>query len=267
LPGSITNSIGMELVLVKPGTFLMGSPSDEQDRLRDEEQHEVGITQPLYVGIQEVTQEQYERVMRKNPSCFSSTGSDKDEVKGADTRQFPVENVSWDEAVEFCIRLSELPEEKAKEHSYRLPTEAEWEYCCRGGHCFKSPSPTFHFGNSLSSTQANFNGNYAYGGAAKKQSLHRPTKVGSYPPNSLGLYDLHGNVREWCADWYDSKYYFRSPRQNPQGPEKGVYRVMRGGSWYITGRACRSAYRDTDLPGSRNGKNGFRVVLVIGARN
>jgi serine/threonine protein kinase/formylglycine-generating enzyme required for sulfatase activity len=267
LPGSIANSIGMELVLVKPGTFLMGSSSDEQDRVTDEEQHEIEITQPFYAGIHEVTREQYECVMRKNPSCFSSTGSDKDEVKGVDTRQFPVENVSWDEAMEFCLRLSELPEEKAKGHSYRLPTEAEWEYCCRGGHLFKSPSPTFHFGNSLTSAQANFDGNNPYGGAAEEQSLHRPTKVGSYPPNSLGLYDLHGNVSEWCADWYDSKYYGRSPRQNPQGPEKEVFRVTRGGSWCNMGTNCRSACRNIDLPSSRSGKIGFRVVLVVGARN
>jgi formylglycine-generating enzyme required for sulfatase activity len=264
LPNSITNSIGMKLVLVKPGTFLMGSPADEKERRPDEDQHEVEITRPFYVGVYEVTQEQYERVMGQNPSHFSSTGGGKDKVKGMDTRQFPVENVLWEEAVGFCRRLSELPEEKEKERTYRLPTEAEWEYVCRGGPFFKRSSPPL-FGNSLSSTQANFNGNYPYGGAVKGQYLKRPAKVGSYPPNPLGLYDLQGNVWEWCADWYDAEYYKHSPRQDPQGPENGKRRVFHGGSWDFNGGFCRAAFRGHYALGERNVNLGFRVVLAVAA--
>ncbi len=268
-PPPITNSIGMKLVLVKPGTFLMGSPEGEAGRSGDEHQHEVEITRSFYVGVYEVTQEQYKRVMGENPSFFSSTGGGKDKVQGMDTRQFPVESVSWEDALEFCRRLKERPEEKSKGRVYRLPTEAEWEYVCRGGHLFKSPSPPFHFGNSLSSTQANFDGNSPFGGAAEGPYLERTTKVGSYPTNHpLGLYDLHGNVWEWCADWYDAGYYQRSPRprQDPQGPEKGERRVLRGGCWVIIGGYCRAAYRYFIASGGYSGRSGFRVVLVAGGR-
>jgi formylglycine-generating enzyme required for sulfatase activity len=213
-----------------------------------------------------VTQQQYERVMGQNPSSFSSTGGGKDKVKGIDTRQFPVENVSWENAVEFCRRLSELPEERANERVYRLPTEAEWEYVYRGGPFFKAPATAFYFGNSLSPTQANFDGNYPYGGAAKGRYLERPTPVGSYPPNPLGVYDLHGNVWEWCADWYDEDYYKQSSRQDPQGPERGERRVLRGGSWLDYGWYCRSACRGSLVPGGRGVNLGFRVVLLVGAR-
>jgi len=271
LAKAVTNSIGMKLVRVEPGVFLMGSPENEAERLPREHQHEVEITRPFYVGVYEVTQEQYERVMGHNPSYFSSTGGAKDRVKGMDTRQFPVEWVSWEDAVKFCARLSELPEEKANERLYRLPTEAEWEYICRGGPFFKKPSPPFYFGNSLSATQANFfnYGRNPYGGAAKG-GKGRTTKVGSYPANPLGLYDLHGNVCEWCADWLDAEYYKRSPRRDPQGPENGEFRVLRGGSWSDYGAgSCRAASRYGVVPdGGRIGLNfsGFRVVLVAGAR-
>jgi len=257
-PKSITNSIGMKLVFVAPGVFLMGSPENEAERLPNEALHEVEITRPFYVGVYEVTQEQYERVMGEKPSYFSSTGDGKDKVQGMDTRQFPVENVSWEDAVKFCRLLSELPEEKAKERLYCLPTEAEWEYACRGGPSFKKPSPPFYFGNSLSSTQANFNGNSPYGDVAKHDPLHRTTKVGSYPPNPLGVYDLHGNVWEWCADWYAADYF---GRKDPQGPKNGERRVLRGGSWTGLGRSNRAAYRYGNALGGRYVNVGFRVVL------
>jgi formylglycine-generating enzyme required for sulfatase activity len=261
----LTNSIGMRLALVSPGVFLMGSPPDEAERHDDEHQHEVEITRPFYAGIHPVTQEQYQRVMDYNPSSFSSTGIAKGKVEGLDTRQFPVEKVPWEEAVEFCRRLSALPEEKAKERVYCLPTEAEWEYLCRGGPIFKAPPTAFSFGNSLSSEEANFCGNSPYEGAAKGPALNRTTPVGSYPSNVLGLYDMHGNVLEWCADWYGAEYYRRSPRQDPQGPKRGKGRVFRGGSWSSTGSACRSACRHYCEPDLHLG-TGFRVVLLVGAR-
>jgi formylglycine-generating enzyme required for sulfatase activity len=146
----------------------------------------------------------YEKVMGSNPSYFSAKGGGKDNVRGMDTRAFPVETVSWDEAVEFSRRLAALAEEARSGRSYRLPTEAEWEYSCRGG---ASSYQVFNpFGNSLSPTQANFDGNYPYGGAGKGAYLERTCKVGSYPANGFGLYDMHGNVWEWCADWYDENY-------------------------------------------------------------
>jgi serine/threonine protein kinase len=266
-PEPITNSIGMKMVLVKPGTFRMGSPANEKGRYPDEDEHKVEITRPFYMGIHEVTQEQYEIVMGENPSSFSSTGGGKKDIQGLDTRQFPVERVSWEDAVKFCHQLSERPEEKSQGRKYRLPTEAEWEYSCRGGQFIKSPSPPFHFGNSLASTQANFDGKFPYGGAPDGPFLDRTQKVGSYPHNALGLYDLHGNVGEWCNDWYDEGYYKQSPRQNPEGPGTGELRVLRGGSWSRTGNDCRAAYRNNGAPGERKSVNGFRVVLTVGARN
>ena len=256
-PKEITNSIGMKLVLIPAGKFLMGSPKDEKDRRDDEEQHEVSITKPFYLGVYVVTQAEYEKVMGNNPSYFSTKGAGKDKVKDMDTGQFPVETVSWDDAVAFCKKLSELPEEKKAGRVYRLPTEAEWEYACRAG--TKTP---FHYGDSLSSKQANFDGNFPYGGGDKGPCLVRTAKVGTYAPNAFGLYDMHGNVWEWCQDWYDADYYKNSPKEDPPGPAQASGRVVRGGSWGISGRRCRSAFRGGDGPGIRFDDLGFRVAAV-----
>jgi formylglycine-generating enzyme required for sulfatase activity len=265
LAREVTNSIGMKLALIPPGKFLMGSPPNEKDREHldkgSEQQHEVEISKPFYMGMYEVTQADYERVMGTNPSWFSATGGGKENVEGQDTSRFPAENVSWNDAVEFCKKLSELPEEKHKGRVYRLPTEAEWEYACRGG----ASSKPFSFGDSLSSTQANFDGNYPYGGAARGPHLQRTTRVGSYEANAFGLYDMHGNVYEWCADWYDENFYKDSPRKDPQGPATGTRRVLRGGSWDCYGWSCRSAYRLFVYPAGQGVYFGFRVVLVAGA--
>jgi uncharacterized protein (TIGR02996 family) len=242
------NSIGMTFALVPAGTFVMGSPETEADRSDDEgPQHEVEITRPFYLGVFPVTQEPYERVMGVNPSQFTS-------VAGEDTRLFPVENVSWEEAKEFCEKLTN---QEGGGRVYRLPTEAEWEYACRGG----LASQIFHFGNTLNSTQANFDGNSPYG-TAKGPYLARPCKVGSYKPNAFGLYDMHGNVWEWCGDWYDEDYYGKSPPRDPSGRSEGSRRVFRGGGWNGDGRRCRSAYRSRRGPAYRNGRLGFRVALV-----
>src|SRR5262249_11368647 len=156
----------------------------------------------------------------------SAEGGGKDMVKGLATADFPVERVSWHEAVKFCKKLSVRPAEKRARRVYRLPTEAEWEYACRAG-----TSTPFHFGRSLSSRQANFDGNAPYGGAAKGPWLRRTCKVGSYQPNGFGLFDMHGNLFQWCNDWYGRDYYKDSPRQDPQGPDEGTARIVRGGSW------------------------------------
>jgi formylglycine-generating enzyme required for sulfatase activity len=144
-----------------------------------------------------------------------------------------------------------------------LPTEAEWEYSCRGG----APAyQVFHFGNSLSSTQANFDGTSPYGSAGKGVYLERTCKVGSYGKNRFGLHDMHGNVWEWCSDWYGADYYGKSPRRDPQGPSEGSHRVLRGGGWRLDGRRCRSAFRLGNMPESRRHHLGFRVALVSSGR-
>ena len=260
-PKEVTNSIGMKLALIPAGKFLMGSPKDEKDRWPDEEQHEVSITKPFYLGVCVVTQAEYEKVMGNNPSWFSANGDGKDKVQDMDTSRFPVEMVSCDDAVAFCKKLSELPEEKKAGRVYRLPTEAEWEYACRAG-----TKMVFHYGDSLSSRQANFDGNHPYGGADKGPDLDRTAKVGSYAANAFVLYDMHGNVWEWCQDWYDLNYYKTSPREDPPGPAQASDRVVRGGCWGAHGRICRSALRRRVEPGGRRYDLGFRVAAVQSGR-
>jgi sulfatase modifying factor 1 len=275
IPGKgaeISNSIGMKLAHIPPGTFTMGSPIGEKDRRTNEEQHEVEITKEFWLGIHEVTQKQFKEVMGYNPSCFSRDGEGKAGVEykydkpafskaqaPADTSAFPVENVSWEEATEFCAKLSNRREEKRNGRRYRLPTEAEWEYSCRG----RAPSyQVFHFGDSLSSRQANFAGTFPYGGAAKDLWLGRPCQAGSYEKNRFGLFDMHGNVYEWCSDWYDQGYYAHSRRTDPTGPSEGEYRVVRGAAWNDVGWRCRSAYRFWRMPAYRDAFLGFRVALI-----
>jgi formylglycine-generating enzyme required for sulfatase activity len=202
------------------------------------------------MGIYPVTQRQYQILMDQNPSYFTAS-------KGGGP-DFPVENVSWYDAVEFCRRLSDLPVEQAAGRLYRLPTEAEWEYACRAS----VPMP-FSSGLTLSSREANFNGNYPYGVTARGAYLEHTTKVGSYPPNPYGLCDMHGNVWEWCADYYDRNYYRNSPRYDPPGPSSGTLRVVRGGSCFNIGRFCRTAYRFGVVPTNRDIDVGLRVVMVL----
>jgi formylglycine-generating enzyme required for sulfatase activity/mono/diheme cytochrome c family protein len=254
----ITNSIGMRLVRVPAGKFTRGSPAGEAHRERHEgPAQEVEITRPFLMGAHEVTQAEFRKVMGGNPSWFSPGGEGKGRVTGLDAGRLPVESVAWEEAAAFCRRLSELPEEKKAGRAYRLPTEAEWEYACRAG----SATP-FHRGSSLSSAHANFDGRYPYGGAEKSVFLRRPSPVGSYKPNAWGLFDMHGNVAEWCADWFDEGAYRGGPARDPRGPARGVSRVRRGGSWHDGGDGCRSAARAFAEPGSRDDTAGFRVVCV-----
>ena len=239
----VSNSIGMRFVLIPSGKFSMGSPNNEAGRnAKNEPLHEVAISKPLYLGVFQVTQEEYEKVMGNNPSNFKA-------ASGLDTRRFPVESVTWNEASTFCQRLSALPGEKQSGRVYRLPTEAEWEYSCRGG----VPSRTVYpFGNAITDKQANFN-----------QHLKRTCPVGSYPANAFGLHDMEGNVWEWCSDWYGENYYQQSPQSDPQGPSSGEIRVLRGGSWDCGAASCRSAFRGYGGPGGRGSSCGFRVVLLF----
>ncbi len=253
----ITNSIGMKLAPIPAGKFVMGSPAAETERDPEELQHEVTISKAFYMGVYEVTQKQYEKVMAKNPSFFKRVDSD-----------MPVDQARWSEAADFCNRLSDFGDEKKAGRIYRLPTEAEWEYACRAG-----TKTIFHFGDTLSSKQANFDGRFPYGDAAKGPNLQKPAKVGSYEPNAWGLYDMHGNVAEWCSDWYDPNYYKNSAKVDPKGPEKGVmstnfakdfFRVLRGGCWLDEGRACRAAHRFRLQPVEGYRWAGFRVVCEVG---
>jgi formylglycine-generating enzyme required for sulfatase activity/serine/threonine protein kinase len=263
MPRMFVNAIGMKFMLVPAGTFVMGSPYGELKQYSDEApQHTVEITKGFYMGVNPVTQEEYERVMGNNPSWFSPNGGGRKElpVPGLHTLEFPVECVSWLEAVEFARRLSALPTEAISGRTYRLPTEAEWEYACRGG----APAyQVFHFGDSLYSKQANFDGNHPYGCAEVGPNLGRTCEVGSYPSNGFGLYDMHGNVWEWCQDWYDHGYYAASPRRDPQGPQQGSLRVIRGGGWEDEGAGCRSAVRYGGEPEWRARFSGFRVVAML----
>jgi formylglycine-generating enzyme required for sulfatase activity/predicted Ser/Thr protein kinase len=264
----ITNTIGMKLKLIPAGEFLMGAPDREPEALEDERpQHRVRITRPFYLGVYEVTQAEYREVMGNNPSHFSAQGGGRAEVAGLDTSRHPVENVSWRDAIAFCNKLSEReglgpcygPDGGRIESGdgYRLPTEAEWEYACRAG-----TTTAFAFGPSLSTATANFDGSAVYNGSSKGASLRRTTPVGGYSPNRFGLHDMHGNVWEWCGDFYDDKYYKKSPENDPPGPPEAADRVIRGGGWYGFPRNCRSAYRFRYSPGYRINFLGFRVARV-----
>lgn len=258
----IANSIEMKLVLIPAGKFVMGSPTGEAERNTNEDQHEVAITRPFYLGVHTVTQRQFLKVMGKNPSFF--------QPRNGGGLEHPVEQVRWGDAREFCKRLSALTEEKKAGRTYRLPSEAEWEYACRAG-----TTTTFNVGDTLSSKQANFNGNFPYGRAEKGPFLGKTAKVGSYPANAWGLYDMHGNVLQWCNDWYDPDYYKKSPKDNPKGPEKGVaatgfgsnfFVVVRGGCWLDEGRACRSARRFRLQQSEPYRWTGFRVVCDVAGK-
>ena len=250
----ITNSIGMKLVPIPAGEFLMGSPdSDDRALSQEKPRHRVRITRPFCLGVCEVTQGQYERVMGRNPSRYPGDP------------QRPVESVSWNDAVEFCRRLGELPEEKAAGAVYRLPTEAEWEYACRAGaatrYCFGDDKERLaDYAWYLADWPMLSPGNPA--AAAPGQKIE-PHPVGLKKPNAWGLYDMHGNVWEWCADWY-APYTGESSEDDPIGPASGSTRVVRGGSArdlypnYL-GSAMRTSM-SPDYRGKAGMDCGFRVV-------
>jgi formylglycine-generating enzyme required for sulfatase activity len=223
------SGVSMKLVRIEPGTFTMGSPTSELGRLDDENQHQVTISKPFQMGTTEVTQDQYEAVVGNNPSRF----------KGA---RNPVERVSWDDAAGFCKKLSAKTGK-----TIRLPTEAEWEYACRAGGKAK-----FSFGDADGDLGA-----YAWYGSLISGETH---PVGQKKPNAWGLHDMHGNVREWCADWYGD--YPTNAVNDPRGPARGSARVVRGGSCNdFVPDSCRSARRLRSAPDYRSDSGGFRVVL------
>jgi formylglycine-generating enzyme required for sulfatase activity len=257
----------MRFTLIAAGTFTMGSRDPLQELQRrygtvyrdftDEfPPHAVTISRAYYLGTCEVTQAEFERVMGVNPSYFARTGRGADKVRGLDTSRLPVESVSWHRAMDFCSRLSELSEERKLGRVYRLPTEAEWEFACRAG---STSAYSFGDGRDLP--------DFAWNAEGSAGCTH---EVGRLKPNDWGLHDMHGNVWEWCHDWYGRRFYERSAETNPIGPvvADGRRRVTRGGSWMHseTLGLCRSSARGHEPPDSENSNIGFRVVLEAPSR-
>lgn len=225
-PGEIiTDSLGMTFAWIPPGTFKMGSPKSEEGRGSDETQHKVTLTKGFYLAVHSITQAVWQKIMRKNPSDYKSGGD------------HPVTNVSWVDCQKFLEKLS-----KKDGHCYRFPTEAEWEYACRAG-----TQTAFAFGKTLSDEQASLDG-------------IGTTPVGKFPPNAWGLYDMHGNVWEWCADWYGA--YPAGNVVDPQGPDSGGGRIVRGGSFGSPANDARSAVRNGCEPTETGNLVGFRPVRI-----
>ena len=224
-----------------PGRFLMGSPDDEAGRFYNETQHEVTLTRGFWLLETPVTQRLWEAVTGENPSVF----------KGAAAR--PVEYVSWEDCDRF-IEVLNSAGLAAEGLRFDFPTESEWEYACRAG-----TTTPFSFGTALNGDMASCDGNYPYGTMEKGVYLGETTPVKSYAPNAWGLYDMHGNVWEWCKDWDGS--YPSGSVTDPQGPSCGSDRVVRGGSWYDFAENCRSAYRGNFDPSFRYYFVGFRLAL------
>jgi formylglycine-generating enzyme required for sulfatase activity len=259
----ITNSIGMKLQLIPAGSFMMGAVQGDNDAEDNEKpQHRVEITKPFYIGVYEVTQAQYEAVIGDNPSTFK--GSDR-----------PVETVSWIEAVEFCRKLTEK-----EGGSYRLPTEAEWEYAARGGVEGEKyvwgdeKTPLVNGVKHANVADESIKNSEFYEWlkpvyddsgyfAGYDDGYAETSPVGSYAPNNYGLYDMAGNILEWCSDWAIGDYYSISPLKDPTGPSSGESRIVRGGCWYNYLRDLRTSYRSTCRPDERLFSIGFRVVRDV----
>lgn len=275
------NSVGMTLVRIPAGKFTMGSPAGEKDRVDHENQHEVEITRVFYLGIHEVTIGQYRKFVTEEAyntvaEKDGAGGFGYDEATGKFegrkprytwkntgwkiTDDHPVVNVSWNDAKAFCAWLS-----RKEKKSYRLPTEAEWEYACRAG-----SKTAYHNGDDPEGLAQV--GNVADGAAKEvlaslkaitaKDGYVFTAPVGSFQKNAFGLFDMHGNVWEWCEDRYDAGRYQNDPIRDPTGPSTGSSRAFRGGSWDRAAGRCRSAARGGNAPTFRNFILGFRVVLV-----
>lgn len=220
---------------IPAGSFLMGSPEHEHGRSNHEHLHRVTLTQGYWLGETTVSQALWQAVMGENRSRF----------KGPD---LPVDKLFWGDVQDFLARLCDLKPGL----EVRLPTEAEWEHACRAGK--KTP---FHFGERITTEQANYDGSYPYPGGQKQHYREKTLEVRALPPNRWGLYQMHGNVWEWCSDWYGE---YTGDAVDPQGPSHGEQRVLRGGSWYDGASYARSACRDPNAPGVRYGYCGLRLA-------
>jgi serine/threonine protein kinase/formylglycine-generating enzyme required for sulfatase activity len=246
LPVEVSNAIGMKLVLIPPGEFDMGS-ADSRLSPNARPIHHVRITKPFYLGAYEVTQEEYMRVMGSNPSGHR------------DDPRLPVEALTYAEGLEFSRRLTAMPDEKRAGRTYRNPTEAEWEYACRAG-----TQTLFYFGDTMKSRVANFDTTQPEPGGLKAPAPLRPMKVGSFPPNAFGLYDMLGNVMEGVSDWYSPDYYAHSPVEDPQGPSSGKIGIVRGGNFQTP--PVESGHREVGERGNNYYQGvGFRVTASLTA--
>ncbi|MCQ4162793.1 formylglycine-generating enzyme family protein [Roseomonas sp. GC11] len=246
-PSAFTNSLGMEFLRIPAGNFLMGSPdSDREAPSMERPQHRVTISRPFYIGRFELTQAQWIALIGSSPfdRDRSNPYYNLPGMAARITKPDHPANISWHDAQEFIARLNE----KEGGPAYRLPTEAEWEYAARAG-----SQTRYSFGDNTADLDgyAWYGGNFATGGSHP---------VGQKLPNAWGLYDVHGNVWEWVQDWFDQAYYARSPTIDPQGPETGTRRVVRGGSWHNTGDGWRSAARRDYVPDYRGISIGIRLV-------
>jgi formylglycine-generating enzyme required for sulfatase activity len=284
------DGVKLELVLVPPGRFLMGSPETEPAHAPEEFQHAVELTRPFYISRFAVTQEQFQRLMNRNPSSFQKGKIDDQRLAGlSDTKRLPVEEVTWYDAVELCNQLSLRQGKRpcyrltdvrrggdseitkagveivAGADGFRLATEAEWEFAARAG--TRSP---FFFGDTLNGDRANCNGEHPYGTDVKGKFWDRPQPVGSYEANALGLCDMHGNVWQWCQDgaharrWYRADFFHsEAAHKDPQGSVSGALHVMRGGAWFNYPWSCRAAIRAAYPPEFRTDGIGIRVVRPL----
>ncbi|WP_168219329.1 formylglycine-generating enzyme family protein [Limnoglobus roseus] len=247
----VVNDVGIRLALLPAGLYEMGADAEGDPLARPNEApaHRVVFSATVYMGVSPVTQAEYQRVTGRNPSTFTGDQGGPDN---------PVEGVSWHDAVNFCTALGRRPAERQAGRTYRLPTEAEWEFACRAG-----STTIYSSSNDLPLSQANFCGAYGPDGGPRSPARGRTSPVGAYPANLFGLHDMHGNVWEWCQDWYAEDYYETSPLQNPPGPPEGRFKVTRGGSWRSLAASCRASYRNAVTPNNRDAYTGFRVVMMV----
>lgn len=290
----VSKTTGARLMRIPAGEYLRGTSDAQIERMLKDDpaaersdfdserpQHTARITKAFYLGRTEVTQAEWKTVMKTDPSFFPRVDAAKEKYEGLDTTQFPVENVSWYDAVEYCNTLSEqegLPAfysltivQRVKGEilkarvtvvggsGYRLPTEAEWEYACRAG-----SATAFHFGDENDGKAANIDGNALFGTVVKGPMLNRPSIVGSYAANAFGLVDMHGNVGEWCQDWYDRDVYRQYASKvavDPLAEGRDLkYPVFRGGAWNEAAIDARSARRQRFPPEGRGYSLGFRLA-------
>jgi len=237
-PGDVEpfeNSVGMKFQKIPKGKFSRALLKDEGEREDDQVRHEVEITKDFHIGTTEVTPEQWYKVIKTKP------------WKGKEGDDIAASYITWNEAKKFCEKLTEL--EAKEKRKYRLPTEAEWEYACRAG-----TQTSYSFGDIGTELDK-----YAW---YRESKPNHASQVALKKHNQFGLYDMHGNVWEWCSDWYDENYYENSPDKDPQGPKNGTKRVCRGGSFKAPADECRSAYRDKEKDDHRSSRTGFRVVMI-----
>ncbi|MHC5850255.1 caspase, EACC1-associated type [Nostoc sp.] len=248
---NLGNGVVLEMVAIPGGKFIMGSLESEPERVSRESPHHSVTIQPFFMGKFTVTQSQWKAVAAL-PKVSIDLNPDPSNFKGANR---PVERVSWDDVIEFCARLS-----KKTEKTYRLPSEAEWEYACRAG-----TTTPFYFGETITTDLANYDGNYTYGSAPNGEYRKQTTDVGKFPANPFGLFDMHGNIWEWCQDeWHEN--YNGAPKDGSAwlSDNDNQNRLLRGGSWRLNPRYCRSALRNYYTRVNKGGNVGFRVVVVRG---